>query len=289
MTAARRQIMRPLSWEPLRFRGPRVVSPWQSDQVIAGLGAYPPAPAEIKTSNPTPDSWYRPRLGVRPADVAKVAYVDRKLCETIQRGLFWINASPNNAHIRRAKTGYEAYTSLLPNGGIQFEPKYSATDPTAPYGSGNSYPAVYVPPAGDPVAPQPVGPQPVGPQPVTPGQGPMGPAGPMGPPGPFGPAGLPGSAGPMGPAGPLGPAGPFGPAGPPGPAGKPGPQGTPGSASAAEIQKYVYEYLRQNPPPAGPRGPAGPAGSGVAGSGSGFGLGIGILSLAGLLGKVVGG
>ena len=147
---------------------------------------YIPAPGEIREASPVPGSFYRPRSGIYPATVASVAYGKANT----KAGLMLMNKATWNGHIRKAKTGWEAYKVE----GLQFQPKYSKTLPQAPYGSGSSFPVVWVPPL-DGREPEDVFKQPVAPVPIPPGGGggsaaPLPPAplpGPVLPPGPVPP------------------------------------------------------------------------------------------------------
>ena len=147
-------------------------------------GRYSPPLSSVLEKSPKPGTFYRPRKGITPATVAEVAYgkAGRKA------GLLAMNRSTWNDHVRRAKTGWEAYG--VP--GLQFEARYSSTDPLATYGSGSSFPVIWVPPVagGEPEsifgAPAPV----PAPEPIPPGGG-GGAAAPLPPAPKPGPGGLP--------------------------------------------------------------------------------------------------
>jgi len=249
-------------WQPILFDAPRVQPPIDvlglAGDVMSlhGLGSpghYIPKPAEIRTSNPAPGTFYISRKGVYPWHVAKVAY---KGNIGIRKGLGLINKSEWNNYIKRSTKGYESYPEIGP--GIQFHPKYDKSKPREPFGSGRDYPIIWVPPLDG----------------TEPGQdttgegipGPPGPQGPPGQPGGAGPKGSQGSPGPRGEMGPQGPPGPPGtgegtsipgPPGPPGemgPQGSQGPQGSPGPAGLIDeailqklVEKYVKEWLEDNP------------------------------------------
>ena len=255
-----------MQWQPRYQTGPRIpVQPLYGDVMsLHGLdelgqasGFYIPKPSEIRTSNPIPGSFFITHKGYTPWHVARDAY---KANIGIYPGLKLMNASPWNGYIKRSKKGYENYPAI--GAGIQFWPKYDASTPRAPFGSGTDYPIVWVPPVdgSDPVTP------------VTGNgtPGPPGPPGPKGDPGPPGKPGGPGPAGARGPAGPAGPAGPRGERGPQGPPGAgegesiPGPPGPPGPAGArgpAGLPGAMGPRGQTGiPGPVGPPGPPGPGG-----------------------------
>ena len=309
-----------MSWQARR---------WQPHVLFGGLGAdtqrYNPPLNSIKVKAPRPGTFYRPRLGIHPATVARVAYKDQNIMST-PAGLKLMNDSSWNRHIRYATNGYENYSHI--NEGMQYNPKYNPNNPLSVYGSGNAYPVVWIPPA-DGREPEaffgwvppmtqpgtgPAGPGgPGGPEghpgdtgppgPLGPA-GPVGPAGQMGPPGQTGPAGQIGPRGPAGagagdpitgPTGPMGPAGPSGAIGPGGAMGPQGPSGAPGSGGGvidqSMIDASIARYMTANPQAAGqpgPRGPMGPAGPrGKAGSGGvGDGKGVGSLAVLGVISGV---
>lgn len=165
------------------------------------------------TDTPQAGYWYRPSKGDTCWAISKAAYG----AANVKAGLYAMNGATWNEHIRKGASGWEAYKVK----GLQLTPNYSATDTRAPYGSGNSYPTIWLPPlpgkeepeqvhVGAPLviepSPEPeislpvVTPTPT-PTPTPIGVGPMGPPGPMGPAGPMGPPGMPGPMGPPGPAG----------------------------------------------------------------------------------------
>lgn len=248
---------------PLHLRMPRlygeVLSLHGLDGGIGAGGRYIPDQSEILSRAPRPGTFYIARKGIYPWHVAKVAYKDNGTIGTYA-GLRLMNASSWNGYIRKSKKGYENYPDIPQ--GIQFYPKYNKQKPREPYGSGNDYPVVWVPPE-DGREPEQVfdGDKPVVVGPPGP-RGPAGPPGKAGPPGPIGPRGSTGQRGPAGPQGPRGqrgppgsgagesipgPRGPTGPPGQRGPAGPRGQRGPPGSGAGESIP--------------GPRGPAGPRGS----------------------------
>jgi hypothetical protein len=250
---------------------------WQYN--YAGLGGeyqgaiYVPDPSQI-LSTPKAGSWYRLKKGDTYWAISKASYG----ADNVKAGLYVMNDNPGNSHIAKGTKGWEAYKIK----GLQATPDYSAINPRAGKGSGNSYPTVWIPPlSGEtPEDLHPIEPIITTPEPTTPSPGTsiIGPPGPMGPVGPAGPVGPVGPAGPAGPAPsdtaimglikqylsqnppPAGPAGPVGPSGPAGPIGPAGPMGPPGQATDSAIMAAVKQYLNENPPPGGPQGPPGPQG-----------------------------
>lgn len=258
---------------------------------MSGLGAdnrYIPTPDQI-TVNPTPGKWYRIKQGETWWGTSKKAYG----LPNVKQGLYAMNDSSWNDHIRKGTAGWEVYNRP----GLQATPHYSVQNPHAGYGSGNAYPTAWLPPLAtlaepediygepEPIIPVPVEPPPppppsVEPPPPSPSEPGMGPPGPMGPIGPIGP---------VGPVGPVGPLGPIGPEGPIGPAGERGPIGPPGNVSDESIMSMIQQWMSDNPdalPPGpqgvpgipgipGPPGPPGPPGEvgpvGPAGTGGGGG------------------
>jgi hypothetical protein len=112
----------------------------------------------------SPGLWYQVQEGIPPAKVAKQAYGQ----ESLRKGLMLMNSSPSNSHVKKATTGWESYGANFK--GLQFTPKYSSIDYVAGYGTGNSYPVIWIPPL-DGKEPENV---------FVPGIGPVGPQGPQG-------------------------------------------------------------------------------------------------------------
>jgi hypothetical protein len=230
---------------------------------VMGFGAAPTLPV---TAQPMAGYYYQVVKGDTPSAIVKKAYISTGLLSSIKTGLYLLNDNAGNAHIDKAKTGWESYNVK----GLQLNPKYAPGDADAKKGSGKAYPLLWIPPidgstpgqmsgggkgdkgdtgaAGKSGAQGPPGPVgPAGPP------GPVGPAGPIGQRGPIGPTGKDGKDGPPGPVGPAGPMGPTGKTGPAGPQGKQGPQGPPGKVITAEGGTTI-------PGPPGPRGETGPPG-----------------------------
>ena len=118
--------------------------------IVNALGAadYRPAPNQI-AAEPTPGMFYQVRGGDSVWKIAKAAY------DAPRPGIFWINDSAWNAHIRKGKRGWEAYKVK----GLQLTKHYNPAAAPSPYKSGNQYPLLWIPAAaGDepqaaPVAP----------------------------------------------------------------------------------------------------------------------------------------
>lgn len=257
-----------------------------------GDDRYIPTPDQIKAV-PTPGAWYRIKSGESWWGTSKRAYGR----VNVRAGLFAMNDSTWNNHIRKGSAGWTAYNTQ----GLQATPHYSATNPHAPYGSGNAYPVAWLPPLDTLDEPEAIYGDPGGgtvtpgdPVIVTPGDPIIGPQGPMGPPGPIGPMGPRGEMGPSGSEGPVGPQGPMGPPGdvtdeaiyamlmkylqdnpnalPPGPAGPEGPMGPQGPVGPSGADSMVPGPAGPIGPmgPQGPIGPPGPSGEGGAGGGKGM-------------------
>jgi hypothetical protein len=262
-----------------------------------GFGyAFAGAPTMPVSASPTIGYYYQVVKGDTVSAIAKKAYQTPGLARTYD-GLMLINNNAANAHIKKAKKGWESYNVL----GIQLTPDYAENDADAVHGSGKAYPLLWIPnlagqtpqdmtsggakgdkgetgaagaagakgAKGDPGPAGPPGP--VGP----PGQ--IGPAGPAGPAGAAGKNGAPGERGEMGPPGPTGPRGATGKTGAAGPQGPRGEQGPPGPVVTTEgksvtgpagptgprgEQGLPGARGEQGPPgETGPAGPAGPAGA----------------------------
>jgi len=99
---------------------------------------YSPPLAAVLEKDPRPGTFYRPRKGILPTTVAQVAYgtAGRKA------GLLTMNRSTWNDHVRRSTAGWEAYHVA----GLQFDPRYASADPRSTFGSGSSFPVIWIPP-----------------------------------------------------------------------------------------------------------------------------------------------
>jgi hypothetical protein len=222
---------------------------------------YIPSPEQI-LSSPRAGSWYRLKKGDTYWAISAAAYGRPQ----VKAGLYLMDDSEWNGHIRQGKKNWEVYKRE----GLQATPNYSATNPRAPYGSGNAYPTVWIPPSTGEEPEEIFPPPPEGTTGATGPRGPSGPAGPAGSQGARGPIGPGGEIGPIGPMGPIGPIGPPGRAGVPGPIGPVGPRGAVGPAGGTAeaneemIQIAVNKWMLKNKGsligPAGPGGAIGPRG-----------------------------
>ena len=243
------------------FRPPRFA--------FAGFGEFIPDASLIKTDLPVPGYFFRPLEDILPWTIAKEAYEKRGLLP-VKEGLFLINNSQWNGHVRKSKKYWESYKVK----GFQIEKRYKATDPHAGYGSGKDWPTLWIPPEDGSEPEQVFAPKPK-PDPIVKVPTPVSEPEPT----------------------PVPPSDdairkaveaylkkyppPQGPAGAPGSPGKPGAPGAPGRApteaeisnavvayfkanppsspaiSQAQIAAIVKAYLEQNPPAQGPAGPPG--------------------------------
>jgi hypothetical protein len=124
------------------------------------------------SAKPRVGYYYQTKKGDTPWAVANEAYKKQGLTD-VKTGLFLMNDNAANDHIKKGSSGWESYKIK----GLQFDPKY-AVSPTAEYGTGKSYPIVWIPPLDG------TGPGGGIADPVPGIPGPPGPTGPMGPPGP---------------------------------------------------------------------------------------------------------
>jgi len=215
------------------------------------------------SSTPTVGYYYQTKADENPWKIAQKAYETPGLT-TVKNGLMIMNRNPANDHIKKGTAGWESYKIE----GLQLNAKYAEGDATAVYGSGKSFPLLWIPPLDERTPEQMSGTGKTGETGKTGQTGPAGPPGPIGPIGPAGPAGPQGERGPAGPrgeqgppgpvvttegksvTGPQGPPGPIGPAGPVGPRGEqgpPGPAGSGGQISADAIDSAIKKYFAANP------------------------------------------
>lgn len=243
------------SWPPRtsqRYQTRRFQKIWGLSGLAGAYanGYYIPSPDQI-LATPKAGAWYRLKKGDTYWGISKTAYGRVQ----VKAGLFLMDDAKWNGHIRQAKKNWEAYNRE----GLQATPNYSATAPRAPYGSGNAYPVVWIPPATGEE------PEEIYPRPPA-GESIVGPPGPIGPRGPRGPRGLPGESI-VGPPGAIGPIGPIGPAGesivgPRGPRGERGPAGGTAEANEEAIQAAVNAWMLANKQSLiGPRGERGQRGA----------------------------
>ena len=101
------------------------------------LGTTEPRGADVLTT-PRAGSFYQTKKGDTVWAIAKAAYGSPR------PGIFTINNSPWNSHIRKASTGWEAYKVQ----GLQLTAHYDPTNAPSSYGSGKNYPVLWIPPAG---------------------------------------------------------------------------------------------------------------------------------------------
>ena len=235
----------------------------------ADEGRYIPNASQVLTV-PKAGNWYQIKKGDTYWQVSKVAYGK----PAVKTGLFLMNDSTWNGYIEKKTNGWESYKVK----GLQATPHYNSNAPRSPYGSGNDYPIVWIPPmSGE--EPEDIYTAPI--TTITPSVPGIGPPGPPGKQGLIGPPGPPGQAtkaaimeavkrwaeehpdevkGPPGPPGQsiVGPPGKQGLIGPPGPPGQsivgpPGPPGPPGSAGSSlppspnQILEAVKKWAEQNP------------------------------------------
>jgi hypothetical protein len=112
------------------------------NNVISLRRNYPAFFGDVVTSEqPRAGNWYQTKKGDTVWAISKAAYQDQGLT-SVKNGLFLLNDNPSNAHIKRAKTGWESYNTT----GIQLTPNYADRDEKAIYGSGKSYPLLWIPP-----------------------------------------------------------------------------------------------------------------------------------------------
>jgi len=95
---------------------------------------YRPSKAEI-AAKPTPGKFYQTKKGDSVWVIAKKAY------STPKPGIFWINDSEWNSHIRKGKPGWTAYKIK----GLQITAHYDPSRAPSPYGSGKAYPLLWIP------------------------------------------------------------------------------------------------------------------------------------------------
>lgn len=225
---------------------------------FAGYGAPGDAAKSMVFSlTPKPGFFYQSKKGDTPWSIANRAYAKPGFA-TVKTGLFLINDSQWNNHIRKSTKNWESYGIK----GFQITPDYDPSDVQSTHGSGKSHPIVWIPdldgkePNEETPAPQPI----------------KGDTGATGSQGPKGDPGRPPTAQEIAAAvasylakNPINVPGvnmdavkglisDFLESNPP-EVGTPGPKGRP--PTAAEIQKAVAAELQKNPPPAGARGPRG--------------------------------
>ena len=197
----------------------------------ADEGRYIPNASQVLTV-PKAGNWYQIKKGDTYWQVSKVAYGK----PAVKTGLFLMNDSTWNGYIEKKTNGWESYKVK----GLQATPHYNSNAPRSPYGSGNDYPIVWIPPmSGE--EPEDIYTAPITTiTPSVPG---------IGPPGPPGKQGLIGPPGPPGKQGLIGPPGPPGQSivGPPGPPGPPGSAGSSLPPSPNQILEAVKKWAEQNP------------------------------------------
>ena len=231
-----------------RYRGPAFMRAKRNYMyAMNGFGAdrYIPTPSQI-VAVPTQGLWYRIKTGESYWGTSKKAYGQAN----VRKGLFLMNDSTWNEHIRKGSAGWTSYDII----GLQATPHYSVENPHAPYGSGNAYPTVWIPPLATGAEPEELFDN----QP-PPGTGPQGIPGEQGIPGIPGSQGIPGQPGIPGSQGIPGQDGMPGSQGIPG---QDGDMGPPGDVSDEAIYAMLMKYLQENPDalPAGATGAQGTPG-----------------------------
>jgi hypothetical protein len=229
---------------------------------FSGFGGVPIMPISAK---PIAGYYYLPKKGDTVWGISKAAYQDNGLA-SVKDGLMLMNDNAANAHIRKAKTGWESYNVK----GLQLTPDYDSADADAAHGSGKGYPLVWVPPLSGKTPAEMSSGGAKGDTGTAGKTGAAGPPGPMGPPGPIGPPGpagtpgipgIPGTPGTPGKQGPMGPMGPEGKQGPVGPRGEMGPPGPVVTATGKSVTGPQGPKGEMGPPgPRGEQGPMGPEG-----------------------------
>jgi len=111
---------------------------WLLPSIVSALGAadYRPTAADI-AAKPTPGKFYQVKGGDSVWAIAKVAYGGPR------PGIFWINDSLWNSHIRKGAAGWQAYKVK----GLQLTKHYNPAAAPSAYGSGNQYPLLWIPAA----------------------------------------------------------------------------------------------------------------------------------------------
>ena len=102
---------------------------------------YYPKEEQIKRAGPTPGMFYWPTRALNVAEIARVAAKNSPTPISTANMVVLIASSNWNHHIRYSTRGYTAYGIEGP----QMEAKYSATNYTAGYGSGTSWPMLWIP------------------------------------------------------------------------------------------------------------------------------------------------
>ena len=111
---------------------------WLLPSIVSALGAadYRPTAADI-AAKPTPGKFYQVQAGDSVWAISKAAYGGPR------PGIFWINDSLWNSHIRKGAAGWQAYKVK----GLQLTKHYNPAAAPSAYGSGNQYPLLWIPAA----------------------------------------------------------------------------------------------------------------------------------------------
>jgi len=104
---------------------------------------YYPTDDQIRRAGPRPGMFYWATRALNVAEIARVAAKNSETPISTANMVALIAGSTWNHHIRYSSKGYTSYGIEGP----QMEAKYSATDPTAGYGTGTSWPVLWIPTA----------------------------------------------------------------------------------------------------------------------------------------------
>ena len=104
---------------------------------------YYPKEEQIKRAGPRPGMFYWATRAVNVAEIARVAAKNSPTPISTAEMVALIAGSSWNHHVRYSSKGYTSYGIEGP----QMEAKYSSTDYTAGYGTGTSWPMLWIPTA----------------------------------------------------------------------------------------------------------------------------------------------